>query len=86
MIELKGVSKTYPDGDGVCCALKNIDLTIHSGMLTAIIGKSGSGKSTLFNLIGAVDAPSKGSILVDNEDISKLSAKALSQYRGSKVG
>ena len=70
MIELRGVSKTVKSGDHLLTILHPIDLAVPSGQRLAIVGPSGSGKSTLLGLIAGLDAPSSGSILIDNTDIT----------------
>ena len=86
MIEIKDVSKTFGSGDGLCKALKHVTVNIENGSFTSIIGKSGSGKTTLLNLIGAVDRPDEGEILVNGRDITKLVRKELMVYRQNGVG
>jgi len=66
--------------------LKNIDLEVHRGETVGIVGPSGSGKSTLLNLLGALDRPTSGAILVDEEDISKLDEEQLALFRNRKIG
>ncbi|MDP1743682.1 MAG: ABC transporter ATP-binding protein, partial [Candidatus Amesbacteria bacterium] len=82
MIKLLNVSKKYSD----FIALKNINLTIKAGEFTAITGPSGSGKSTLMHLIGLLDLPSSGKILIENQDVSKLNDNQLSKLRSHFVG
>lgn len=85
LIELRAVSKVY--GTNVKThALTPTTLTIDGGELVVILGPSGSGKSTLLNLIGALDAPSEGQIIMDGNDISATDAKGLAQYRREKIG
>ncbi len=67
-------------------ALDNVNLAINKGELVVILGPSGAGKSTLLNLIGGMDSPSNGSILVDGVDISEYSETKLSEYRAENVG
>lgn len=86
MIELKGVSRTYKLGGEEIYALNSVDLTIKDGDFVAIVGPSGSGKSTLANIIGGLDEPDAGEVLVDNENIAKIGDKALSYYRNKKIG
>jgi len=86
IIQLKKVWKTYRMGGTNVHALQGIDLDIHPGEFVAIQGPSGSGKSTAMNLVGCLDIPSKGSILLDNKDISRLSESDLAQIRGRKIG
>ena len=86
LIQLKNVWKTYKMGDNHVNALQGIDITVRQGEFVAIQGPSGSGKSTAMNLIGCLDVPSKGQILLDGQDISKLSESDLAQIRGQKIG
>ena len=86
MIELRGVSKTVMSGDRPLTILHPLDLTISSGEFVAIVGPSGSGKSTLLGLIAGLDAPSTGSIAIDNVDITALPEDALAKLRGEKIG
>ena len=73
-------------GDVEVNALKDINITIEQGDFVAIIGSSGSGKSTLMNLVGCLDTPSKGCVLLDGQDIAHLSESNLAQIRGKKIG
>ncbi|OGY21489.1 MAG: ABC transporter ATP-binding protein [Candidatus Woykebacteria bacterium GWB1_45_5] len=86
MIELKDVTKTYKMGDELIYALNNVSLRISDGEFVALVGPSGSGKSTLANVIGGLDAPTAGEVIVDNESLRKASDKKLSAYRNKKVG
>lgn len=86
VIELKRLTKRYDDEAGVFDALKGVDLEVKRGEFVSIIGPSGSGKSTLMNIIGLLDRPTKGSYLLDGQDISKLDDKALAQFRRDKIG
>jgi len=86
MIELSGVSKVYGDGENQVTALADLDLSLSAGQFVSIMGASGSGKSTLLNLMSALDAPSAGSIVIDGEDISRLSDDALTLFRRRKIG
>lgn len=85
-IELEGVTKTFIMGDETIRALDHLDVSIKKGEFIAIVGPSGSGKSTLANVIGGLDIPDNGGVIVDNEDISRIHDKQLSQYRNKKVG
>lgn len=85
LIELKNVTKTYIVGDKKFNALNNINLTINQGEFIVILGPSGAGKSTLLNLLGGLDRASKGSIIVDDKDITKLSNSDLTKYRATDV-
>lgn len=86
LIQLKSVWKTYKMGENIVNALQGVDITVRQGEFVAIQGPSGSGKSTAMNLIGCLDVPSKGQILLDGQDISKLSESDLAQIRGQKIG
>lgn len=86
MIKLKNISKKFVSGKTATNALFDINLDIKEGQFIALVGPSGSGKSTLLNLIGGLDIPSEGSILVGEKDISEYSDKELSKYRNHTVG
>ena len=82
LLELKGVSKIY----GELKALDNVNIHVDKGEWVAIMGPSGSGKSTMMNIIGCMDKPSSGEVLLDGVDISKESSKALTDIRRDKIG
>jgi len=86
LIELKNVSKVYELGGEKITALDGVNLKVDKGDSIAIMGPSGSGKSTLANIIGGLDIPDSGQVLVDGADISKVSDKVLSEYRNKKIG
>ena len=86
IISLEEVCKIYKMGDVDVNALQGLDLDIREGEFVAIMGPSGSGKSTAVNMIGCLDVPTKGRIMLDGHDISKLSDSALAQIRGRKIG
>ena len=86
IVELKKVSKVYKLGENEFKALDNIDLSLNKGEMIVILGPSGAGKSTLLNLIGGMDTPSQGEVIIDNENISKYSANKLSDYRAENIG
>ena len=81
-ISLKNVLKQYDDGD--VTALNHIDLSIEKGSFVSIIGPSGSGKSTLLNMLGALDSPDSGEIVIDGVDLAR--EKDLSDFRREKIG
>ena len=85
-ITFKNVTKSYTVGDKTFNALENIDFTLPKGELVVILGPSGAGKSTLLNLIGGMDKPTKGDIIIDNENISKYNETKLTDYRANNVG
>ena len=86
MITLHGVSKTVESGGRPLTILHPLDLTIASGEFLAIVGPSGSGKSTLLGLLAGLDAPSTGSVRIDDVDITRLTEDALARLRGEKIG
>ena len=85
VLELRQVTKSYP-GSPTIEVLKGIDLTITEGELVAIVGPSGSGKSTLLNMMGALDRPSTGEVLIDGAVVNGLRDPALSGVRGRRLG
>ncbi|EHJ7936073.1 MacB family efflux pump subunit [Escherichia coli] len=86
LIELKGVSRTYGNGDQTRTVLKNVDLTIVAGEMVAIIGASGSGKSTLMNIIGCLDVPNRGDYYIDGQNAACLSPDELARVRREHIG
>lgn len=86
VIELKKVCKTYKMGEVDLHVLKDVDLKISRGQDLVIIGASGSGKSTLLNMIGILDKPSHGHILIGGKDVSKLDENELAEIRRRKIG
>ena len=86
MVELVNITKSYPLGDTTTEILHGITLTIKDKEFVGILGSSGSGKSTLMHMIGLLDTPTTGTILVDSKDISKLSDDQLSIMRNRAIG
>ena len=86
MIELKNVTKIYGKKKNQFTALKNISLTIPTGVSVAILGKSGSGKSTLMHAISGLDKPQKGQVIIDGQDILQLKSKRVDEFRAKKIG
>lgn len=86
MITVSKLSKTFKSQGGDVPAVKNVSFTVEDGEFASIIGRSGSGKSTLLGLLGALDSPSGGSIVVGEKDITKLHDHALIDYRCRKIG
>ena len=82
ILTLNGVSKIYGD----LKALDNINLTVEKGEWLAIMGPSGSGKTTMMNIIGCMDKPSLGEVILEGQDISRLSPKDLTVIRRDKIG
>ena len=85
-IEFKNVCKIYHMGQTEIRALDNISFDIDKGELCVIVGPSGAGKTTLLNILGGMDAPTSGTILLDGRNISKLNARQLTDYRRTDVG
>lgn len=85
-VSLKGVSKIYKTGSTEFKALDNIDLDIEAGKFVVILGPSGAGKSTLLNLIGGMDTPTAGQVIVNGEDITHFSDNQLSDFRARSIG
>ena len=86
IVEFQDVSRTYVSGDHELRALDHVNMTLDEGKFVVILGPSGAGKSTLLNLLGGLDSPTSGKILVEGKDISTLSNDALAAYRASTVG
>ncbi|MCM1131523.1 MAG: ABC transporter ATP-binding protein [Roseburia sp.] len=86
IVEFKNVVKTYTSGEHTLNALDNINLSLEEGKFVVILGPSGAGKSTLLNMIGGLDNPTSGSIIVNGLDISNLKENELSEYRAKTVG
>ena len=86
VIELKDIMKTYQMGDSVVHALYHVNLKIEPGEFTSIMGPSGSGKSTLLNMIGGLDVPTSGQVVVDGKELSKLKDEELTVFRRRKIG
>jgi putative ABC transport system ATP-binding protein len=86
ILEMEDVWKNYTMGEVQVSALKKINIKIEKGDFVAIIGASGSGKSTMMNIIGCLDLPSKGRVLLKNQDITKISESDLSTLRGKTIG
>ncbi|MHA1956435.1 MAG: ABC transporter ATP-binding protein [Candidatus Thorarchaeota archaeon] len=85
-VECKDVFREFQDGSRVIKVLRGTDLTVNRGEFVAIVGASGSGKTTLLNLIGGLDRPNDGTILVDNIDITTLNDDEMSEIRRHKIG
>ena len=85
-VVLNDVWKIYRTGKVEWPALRGVNLTIRRNTFTAIVGPSGSGKTTLLNIIGGLDKPTKGSVIVDGIDITRLNGRKLAEYRNKHVG
>ncbi|MBL4868682.1 MAG: ABC transporter ATP-binding protein [Pseudomonadales bacterium] len=86
IIRLEQVTKQYALGQVLVDALRGVDLTLHSGEFSALVGPSGSGKSTLLNMIGCVDLPTTGKVFVDGNEVSHQNDKQLTKLRLHKLG
>lgn len=86
LIELQSVTKIYPLGHQQVTAVDDLTLAIGEGEFTVLAGPSGSGKTTVLNLIGCLDQPSAGEILVDGRDVGASSVKAMADFRLRKIG
>jgi putative ABC transport system ATP-binding protein len=86
VVALRNVVKNYPLGNLTVSALRDVSLSISAGEFLSIAGPSGSGKTTLLNLVGCVDTPTSGDVLVDGRNIGKLSDRELTRLRLDKIG
>ena len=86
IVEMRGVVKNYTAGSQEVPAVRGVDLRVEPGEFTSIAGPSGSGKTTLLNLIGCLDVPSSGSVLVEGEEVAKKTKDELSELRRHKIG
>lgn len=86
IVTVQNLHKTFGKGENAVHALAGIDLSIEKGKFTAIIGASGSGKTTLLNMMGGLDTPDEGEVVVDGVKLSGLKEKELAVFRRSKVG
>ena len=86
VVALRDVTKLYTQGSLEVQALRGLDLTVGKGEFTALIGPSGSGKTTTLNLVGGLDAPTSGSVVVEGVDLGGLNRKQLSRLRRDRIG
>lgn len=86
MLQVKNLTKTFRSGDTDVHAAEDISFEVPQGQFASIIGRSGSGKSTLLSLLGALDKPTKGEIIVDGQDLTKLHDHKLIDYRCKAIG
>jgi putative ABC transport system ATP-binding protein len=86
MLEVTNLTKKFQSGDSTVTATDNISLSVPDGQFASIVGRSGSGKSTLLSLLGALDKPTSGSIVVGDKDVTKLGDHQLIAYRGKSIG
>lgn len=86
IVEFRDVTRVYGSGETLQPALDHVNMELNQGEFVVILGPSGAGKSTLLNLLGGLDSPTEGTIIVDGKDISTLSNDELAEYRAEKVG
>ena len=86
VLELQNVSRIFGEGDAQVKALDNVSLSIRRGEFVLIVGSSGSGKSTLLNMIGLLDNPTSGKVILDGKETTTLNDSQVSQYRNEKLG
>ncbi|GGP39482.1 lipoprotein-releasing ABC transporter ATP-binding protein LolD [Shewanella saliphila] len=86
LLQVNHVSKQYHDGEVITHVLSGVDLTVYKGEQLAIVGSSGSGKSTLLHIMGTLDTPTSGSVILDGEDLYQLSAARQAQVRNQDLG
>jgi len=86
MLEVTNLIKKFQSGDSVVAATDDVSLSVPDGQFASIVGRSGSGKSTLLSLLGALDTPTSGSIVVGDQDVTKMHDHQLISYRGKSIG
>lgn len=86
VLEVKNIDKVYGQGETEVYALRNLSFRVKRGEFMLIVGSSGSGKSTLLNMIGLLDRPTRGQVIIDGVDTSELNDNELSTFRNSKLG
>lgn len=86
LLEVQAIYKTYGSGETAVHALKNVSFSVPKGEFVAIVGESGSGKTTLLNMLGALDTPTSGKVLIDGNDTFAMKEKALTIFRRRNIG
>ena len=86
ILETQGLKKVYGSGETAVHALRGVDLRVENGEFVAVVGTSGSGKSTLLHMLGGLDRPTEGKVLVDGQDLSALKDEALTIFRRRRIG
>ena len=86
IVKMEHVTKIYGEGNTRVWALDDVNLTVNKGEIVAVVGASGSGKSTLLHVIGGVDTPNEGNVIVDGKDITRLTDEEMSVFRRRKIG
>lgn len=86
LLEVKSISKVYGSGETAVHALKNVSFSVPKGEFVAVVGESGSGKSTLLNMLGALDNPTSGKVLIDGKDTFAMKERELTIFRRRNIG
>lgn len=86
IVEFKDVVRTYGEGEALQYAVNHVNFTIEEGEFVVILGQSGAGKSTVLNMLGGMDQPSEGEVMIDGEKVSSMNDKQLSDFRADKIG
>lgn len=86
IVEFRDVVKTYGEGEALQYANNHVSFTIEEGEFVVILGQSGAGKSTVLNMLGGMDLPTSGKVLIDGEEVSAMNDKQLSDFRARKIG
>lgn len=86
IVKMEHVTKIYGEGNTRVWALDDVNLTVNKGEIVAVVGASGSGKSTLLHVMGGVDIPNEGNVIVDGKDITRLTDEEMSVFRRRKIG
>ena len=86
IVETEALSKVYGEGEAKVCALDSVDLTVEPGEFVAVMGPSGCGKSTLLNMIGGLDHPTSGRVIIDGSDLTDLADDKLTELRRRRIG
>ncbi|MFG6352959.1 MAG: ABC transporter ATP-binding protein, partial [Oscillospiraceae bacterium] len=86
LLEVQSLSKAYGQGETAVHALKNVSFSVPKGEYVAVVGESGSGKSTLLNMVGALDTPTSGKVLIDGKDTFSMKEKQLTVFRRRNIG
>ncbi len=86
IVEFKDVVKTYGEGEALQYAVNHVSFTIEEGEFVVILGQSGAGKSTVLNMLGGMDQPTEGKVIIDGEEVSAMTDNQLSDFRARKIG
>ena len=86
ILEVRSVSKTFGSGEAAVHALRDVSFSVKKGEFVAIVGESGSGKSTLMNIVGALDSPTSGKVLIEGKDVHSMDDAELTVFRRKNIG